>query len=53
VRLAFHNGLGALVASSRAVLYPCPPETSAFWQKIKDTARLMRDDLNRAVCPQA
>jgi len=50
VRHAFKDGLGALVASSRAVIYPCPPETHDFQQKIKDTARSMRDDLNRVVC---
>ncbi|MDY7001165.1 MAG: orotidine-5'-phosphate decarboxylase [Thermodesulfobacteriota bacterium] len=51
VRHAFKDGFGALVASSRAVIYPCPPETDDFWQKIKDAARSMRDDLNQAVCP--
>jgi len=50
VRHAFKHGLGAIAASSRAVIYPCPPETHDFQQKIKDTARLMRDDLNRVVC---
>lgn len=43
------NGLGALISSSRGVLYPCSPDTEDFQQEIEKQVRIMRDDINRII----
>ncbi|MFP5211808.1 MAG: orotidine-5'-phosphate decarboxylase [Acidobacteriota bacterium] len=41
------KGLGAVVNSSRGILYPCPPDTPDFMDRVKEQARVMQEDLNR------
>ena len=44
---AFCNkGLGAIINSSRGILYPCPPETVNFQGKIREEALKMKAKLN-------
>lgn len=55
VQAAFDaRGLGALVAASRSVLYPVPPDTPAgeYFDAVARSARDMRDAIN-AVLPRA
>ncbi len=43
------DGLGALISSSRGVIYPCPPESPDFFAQVSEKARIMRDDLNMVI----
>jgi len=47
---AFDNdGFGALINSSRAILYPCPPETADFSKFIKDQVVKMKNEINSII----
>lgn len=44
------NGFGALITSSRGIIYPCSPETDDFQHKIEEQVHIMRKDLEQVIC---
>lgn len=50
VRNAFdEKGLGAIINSSRGIIYPCPPETEDFQSAIREQVLIMKNDINSVV----
>jgi orotidine-5'-phosphate decarboxylase len=50
VRAAFDNeGLGAIVNSSRGIIYPCGPDEADYFGKVREKAVAARDELNRVI----
>jgi len=46
VRAAFdQDGLGAIVNSSRGIIYPCGPDTADYFGKVREKAQAARDEL--------
>ncbi len=43
------KGLGAIINSSRGIIYPCSPDATNFQDKIKEQVISMKNDINRYI----